>query len=57
MSRMGIQRIVNKSVAWSRHGKHAQIDPHILNPEKLPLPPMKWYGSLAELFRAERRRK
>lgn len=50
------QKMVKKSMYWSRHGKHAKIDPHYYVNERKRRPGGKMYESVADLFKDARRR-
>lgn len=54
--RSGTFKIWQKSSAFSSHGKHAKIDPRLLNPAQPPSPPMQWFASVKAAFDAARRR-
>lgn len=51
------QNMRRKSEVWSRHGKHAKVDPYYYNVPKPRRLPVEWASSVAALFGANRRRK
>lgn len=43
-----------KAAVWHLHGKHAKIDPRLLNPPKVRHALTTWYPSVREAFAASR---
>lgn len=50
MSEKPPSKMFKKSAVFSKHGKHAKIDPRLLQQERKARP-AKWYSSIKELFR------
>lgn len=48
------QKMFKKSMYWSRHGKHAKVDPYYYVNERKRRPDGTLYGSIQDLFKAER---
>lgn len=45
------QNMRRKSMWFSRHGKHAKVDPfYYRNERKSKQRPQEWFGSIGELF-------
>jgi hypothetical protein len=54
VTRYRTQKIVKKSMIWSRHGKHSKIDPALIHHDRRrPAYPMQWFGSIRDLFRGD----
>lgn len=54
MSDSNPSRIIAKSKAWHKHGKHAKIDPVIVRNERKRKAPKLPYSSVREAVRKEK---